>query len=103
MINLKDWISYKLILVLCIWLIICIMVTSMLGSLGATTADKNMEERYHNGLVTEQEYSNWHNIVIPILPFVFVTMEIIAIFIVAIPIYIIVIPLYKLYKEEKKV
>jgi hypothetical protein len=92
-----NLLSYKLITILCIWLMICFMVVSVMGSYGLDIANKDREQKYHDGLISEIEYNNWHYILMPLAPFIFDTMVLLTFAAMLAPIFII---LY-LYKKEK--
>jgi hypothetical protein len=66
---------YLIFMILSVWLIFSISVISMLGYVGGSYVEKNMEERHVNGILGDKEYNMWENIVMPVIMMAFETMK----------------------------
>lgn len=66
---------YVVLLILCLWLVFSITVTTISGYVGAANADVKMREFHDKGTVTDESYNMWENVLIPVVTMVFETMK----------------------------
>jgi len=86
----KHWyFTMKASQIICIWLVVCIAVMSMLGAIGFDTVNKDIEQRHITSTISITEYNNWNNFIRPIINYIFWTLYIFVYFIIAVMFYII--------------